>query len=261
MPIHDLQPRRCLGLLLLGACAFLLIPSSQSRENDKAEELLAKAAALLATAPEKALELASQAVKLDPADPKLWFFRGTVQESLKHYAAAVADFDACLKLDPKLSNAYQARGVAHFQLGKVKESAADFDEFVKQKPERGNGHWQRGIALYYAGRFEDGKKQFEGYEKVDTNDVENAIWHFLCNAQLVGIPKAQEQMLKIGNDRRVPMRQIYDLYRGRCKPTDVLAAAKNRCRGTPWPATVLCQPLPGNLCRTRGQPETGTRLS
>jgi lipoprotein NlpI len=224
MPVYHLQSGRCFGLVLLGACAFLL-PSSQGREKDKANELLLKAEELLAKAPEKALDLANQAIKLDPADAKLWYFRGTVQESLKHYAAAVADFDACLKLDPKLSNAYQERGVAHFQLGKVKESAADFDEYVKQKPERANGHWQRGISLYYAGRFEDGKKQFEGYEKVDTNDVENAIWHFLCNAQLVGIPKAREQMLKIGNDRRVPMRQIYELYRGRCKPEDVMAAA------------------------------------
>jgi lipoprotein NlpI len=193
MAAHSLQPRRSFGLVLLGAFACLLIPSSQGREKDKVNELVLQAEALLSKSPEKALELANQAIKLDP----------------------------------KTVYAYQVRGVAHFKLGKVKESASDFDEFVKRKPERKNGHWQRGISLYYAGRFEDGKKQFEGYEEVDTNDVENAIWHFLCNARLVGIPKAREQMLKIGKDRRgETMMRIYDLYRGRCKPEDVLAAAR-----------------------------------
>ena len=66
----------------------------------------------------------------------------------------------------------------------MKESLADFDKFLALRPAEKNGHWKRGISLYYAGRFEDGKKQFEGYENVDTNDVENAVWHFLCNARV-----------------------------------------------------------------------------
>ena len=33
-------------------------------------------------------------------------------------------------------------------------------------------------------------------------------------------------MLKIGRDKRVPMMQVYDLYRGALKPADVLAAAE-----------------------------------
>ena len=33
-------------------------------------------------------------------------------------------------------------------------------------------------------------------------------------------------MLKIGPDKRVPMRQVYDLYIGKLKPEDVFAAGE-----------------------------------
>ena len=62
--------------------------------------------------------------------------------------------------------------------------------------------------------------------KVDTNDVENAVWHYLCNARAVGVEKARAAMLKIGKDRRVPMMEVYALYAGKAKPDDVLTAAR-----------------------------------
>src|SRR5262249_57763152 len=129
-----------------------------------------------------------------------------------------ADFDKCLEGDPKCAEAYDRRGSEQFKRGRVAESLADFDRFLKLRPEAAPGHWKRGISLYYAGRFDEGRRQFEGYEKVDTNDVENAVWHFLCNARRLGIEKARTQMLKIGKDRRVPMMDVYDLYRGKIKP-------------------------------------------
>ncbi len=84
----------------------------------------------------------------------------------------------------------------------------------------------RGISLYYAGRYEDGRKQFAGYEKVDTNDVENAVWHYLCNVRLVGRDKARAALLKIGIDKRVPMMLVYKMFKGEVKPDEVLAAVE-----------------------------------
>ena len=44
-------------------------------------------------------------------------------------------------------------------------------------------------------------------------------------AKSEGIPKARAAMLKIGDDRRVPMRQVYELFMGQKTPAEVLAAA------------------------------------
>jgi lipoprotein NlpI len=165
--------------------------------------------------------------KDEPKDAGAYLRRGTTHAGKGQYKEAVADFRACLRLDPKNTEALDRLGSASFMLGQFKESVAAFDQFLKLRPEQANGHWRRGISLYYAGRFDDGKKQFEGYEKVDTNDVENAVWHFLCAARQDGLKKARASILKIGKDRRVPMMQVYDLFKGTLKPADVLAAANS----------------------------------
>jgi lipoprotein NlpI len=154
-----------------------------------------------------------------------WLHKGRVEYGKHKYAESVASLTNCLRLDADNDEALDLRGSAQFMRGKFSESVTDFDRAIAAKPEKANGHWRRGISLYYAGKYEAGKKQFEGYEKVDTNDVENAVWHFLCAARKDGVKKARAGLLKIGKDRRVPLMQVYELFKGTLKPADVLAAA------------------------------------
>lgn len=106
------------------------------------------------------------------------------------------------------------------------ESARKFDQLVLAMPGAEPEFWQRGLALYYAERFQDGRKQFELHRTVNPNDVENPAWHFLCVARLEGIQAARGKLLPVGEDPRVPMREILDFYAGRCEPATVLAAAE-----------------------------------
>jgi lipoprotein NlpI len=122
---------------------------------------------------------------------------------------------------------YHQKGLDYFKEGKFKESVDAFNKYLQLKPERKPSHWQRGISFYYAGQFKEGQEQFEGYQTFDSNDVENAVWRYLCMVPLVGKKMAQEDLLKIGADKRVPMRQVYDLFAGKLKPDDVLTAATN----------------------------------
>jgi lipoprotein NlpI len=142
--------------------------------------------------------------------------------SLKIELAAA---EAAVAKDPGGADAYQRRGAARFRLGDIEGSIKDFDRYIERKPAAKVSHWQRGISYYYAGRYDDGRRQFEGYQDFDRNDVENAVWRFMCMARKDGMEKARKAMLKIGDDRRVPMRQVYDMFRGDLKPADVLAAA------------------------------------
>jgi lipoprotein NlpI len=188
-------------------------------------ELLAKARAALSQGqPQEALALANKAIERDPANVRAYVLRGTIHDKLRKFDLAVADYTQVLKLDPKAAEAYDRRGTSHFMLGEIGKSVADFDRFVELRPAEKPGHWRRGIALYYAGRYEDGQKQFQSYEQVDTNDVENAVWCYLCAARRLGPEKARAALLKIGKDRRVPLMTVYDLFRGQAKPADVLAA-------------------------------------
>jgi lipoprotein NlpI len=126
----------------------------------------------------------------------------------------------------KDAESYQKKGEQFFKEGKFKESVDAFDQFLKLRPDFKPKHWQRGISCYYAKQYKEGQEQFEGYQTFMDNDVENAVWRYLCMVPLAGKKKAQAGILKIGEDKRVPMRQIYDLFAGKLKPEDVLDAAK-----------------------------------
>lgn len=120
------------------------------------------------------------------------------------------------------------KAVADFEAGRVAESAAGFDTLAKLVPSLAPELWQRGIALYYAGRYQDCRAQFESHRTVNPNDVENAVWHFLCVARAESAEKAKAAILPVGPDARVPMRQVYEMFRGAMSPEMVLKAAGSR---------------------------------
>lgn len=213
-------------IFLLATMLVLGNPPAGFGAETVAELQQAAKAALARGKADEALALAGKAIDLDPRNATAFLFRGIVYEALHRHKEAVADFDRTIQLDPKAAEAYNRRGSERFKLGQIKESITDFDRFLELRPDEKPGHWKRGISYYYAGQFDEGRQQFEGYEKVDTNDVENAVWHYLCAARLVGTEKARMSILKIGKDKRVPMMQVYELYSGRIKPADVLAAVK-----------------------------------
>ena len=117
------------------------------------------------------------------------------------------------------------RAMADFEGGRFAESAGVFDSLVKAVPDQAPYLWQRGIALYYAGRYNDCRRQFESHRTVNPDDVENAAWHFLCVARAESPAKARAALLPVGPDARVPMAEIYQMFRGTIAPERVLSAA------------------------------------
>ena len=119
-----------------------------------------------------------------------------------------------------------AKGEEHFFAGRIAESLVEWDAQVKEDPAALPGHWQRGLALYYADRFRDGRAQFETHQKVNSEDVENAAWHFLCVVKLENVEAARKVFIPITRDTRVPMKEIHALYAGKGTPEAVMKAAE-----------------------------------
>ena len=228
---HDLfviRSRRVRGGILFAFTAFSLLAAGAivAAEKVNVDDLLSQAKAAYASGRrDEAMTLVTQAIKAEPKSSRSYFVRARFHEENREPTKAVADYDQVLKLDPRAAEAWQHRGGEHFKLGHIKESIADFDAFIALAPQQAPYHWQRGIAYYYAGRFEDGRKQFELHQTVNPNDVENAVWHFLCVARSAGVEKARAALIPIKDDARVPMMEVHALFAGRAKPEDVLKAA------------------------------------
>lgn len=178
---------------------------------------------------------------LSTAEPAL-AQTGSIYEELMHAAQQAADagkpieavekLSLAIKAKPDAAAPYYQRGRELFRGGKAREAVADFNTYIARRPDHASRQWERGIALYYAGDFVEGAKQFELYQTFHNADVENAAWRYLCQVRASGEEKAEaiaaarKSILEIERDARVPMMEIYDLYRGKLSPDDVLAAAK-----------------------------------
>ena len=174
----------------------------------------------------EALRLAHEAVARDADKTRALHFRATLFTRLGEHEKAAADLSQMIKIAPDAADYYNLRGGEYFKLGKFAESVKDFDKYIELKPERKADHWQRGISLYYAGQYEEGRRQFERYQTVDSGDVENAVWRFMCMAKSVGLKEARRDMLKVDEDRRIPMKEVYNLFAGKLQPDAVMAAAR-----------------------------------
>jgi lipoprotein NlpI len=157
----------------------------------------------------------------DPSQPTTpttaaWLFAAALGAALVQQAVAV---------EPKPQELFN-QAVQLFFEAKPVESARLFDQLVGLAPAVEPDLWQRGLALYYAGRFEDGRAQFELHKTVNPNDVENPAWHFLCVARLEGVEAARDKLLPVGEDSRVPMKEILALFKGQGDEAAVLQAAE-----------------------------------
>lgn len=138
---------------------------------------------------------------------------------------------ACASVSAQSGQALLNRAVAEFEQGRFAASAAAFDELAAMMPDRAPQLWQRGIALFYAGRYTDCRRQFESHRTVNPDDVENAAWHFLCVAREQNLSAARAAVLPVGPDSRVPMRQVYRMFRGELTPDEVIEAAGSGLEG------------------------------
>ena len=120
------------------------------------------------------------------------------------------------------------RAINNFFAANILEAAADFDTLIAHAPNLKPQLWQRGIVLYYAQRYDDCREQFESHRTVNPNDVENAVWHFLCVARSESPERARAALLPVGPDPRRPMQQIYGLFSGSQSADEVVAAARGR---------------------------------
>ncbi len=148
----------------------------------------------------------------------MWF-ANSLENQLKQW-------DEVIRKQPHNPNAYIRRGMVKFQLAKIDESIDDFDTAEKLDPRLKPYLWQRGLSYYYADRFAEGAQQFEIDLTVNSQDVEETVWRYLCMARLAGVTEARHHLLTVKNDPRRIMGSVYDLFAGNCTADDVLNVGK-----------------------------------
>lgn len=159
------------------------------------------------------------------------------------FEAAQRFISAVVKAKPTVIRYQLYLGDNSFFVGDFETCIAAYDQAIQLDASLEPQLWQRGLAQFYAGRFEEGVQQFETHQTVNSQDVENAVWHVLCQAKVSSLEAAREKMIAIDSDARVPMREVFEMFAGRMKPKDVMTAAKS----TAWVADTRLQRYYGHL--------------
>ncbi len=77
----------------------------------------------------------SEAIRLDPRNPRLCLERAGIRTAMALHEEAIADYDRAIQLDPDLVAAYLGRCHAKSELGRHEEAVEDYDHLVRLDPD------------------------------------------------------------------------------------------------------------------------------
>jgi tetratricopeptide (TPR) repeat protein len=145
-----LDEARALGLELLRANA----------DHFLALHLLG-AIAVRAGRPDEAIDYATRALALKPADPEVLCNRGIAFRALDRIEEALADYDAVLAARPAFAAAHGLRGVALAALNRHEEAIASYSKALALDPKFAPARFNRALSELVLGDFERGLADFE----------------------------------------------------------------------------------------------------
>ncbi len=240
---------------ILALAVLSLNPGPAPCQEASKDSIQAAADALRAGNAEAAAEISTRLLdRLSDPDPSALWIRAHARELLEDYAGALEDLRRLVQIEEPQPRTLVALGEAAFKAAHMAASIAAFDAAVEAEDRIGPHLWQRGISAYYAERFEDGARQFEVHRTVNPQDVENSVWHFLCVAAVEGFETARSGLIPVDSDSRVPMAQVFDLFRGTGSVEQVLeAAARARASGQRGSADLYAHLYLGLYYEARGE--------
>ena len=84
---------------------------------------------------EEAIADCTEAIRLDPRNPRLYLERAGALSQLARHEQAIADYDRAIRLDPDLVEAYLGRCNAKSELGRHEEAVEDYDHLARLDPD------------------------------------------------------------------------------------------------------------------------------
>ncbi len=144
------------------------------------------------------------------------------------YEEAIRFASEVVKREPKDARHHLALANIYFMSAQMKLAVQEYDRTMQLAPPLAPHLWQRGLALYFAQEYELGVRQFEKHQTVNSQDVENAVWHMLCAAKVDGFKKARQELIPINRDTRIPMKEIHKLFAGTVQVDQVIASVVSK---------------------------------
>lgn len=101
---------------------------------------------------QSAVDILTEAIRLQPGDPLAYYHRGIAYQRLRAYAQALSDFTVVIEKGPPFDYAYLNRGAVRAKLGLMVEAESDFDAALKLEPTRPDTYFNRALLFLKTNR-------------------------------------------------------------------------------------------------------------
>jgi tetratricopeptide (TPR) repeat protein len=103
---------------------------------------------------EGALQAMTEAIRLDPENPKYWALRGRLFYVQKKWHMAIRDFDKSIAMKPHSSTTIYFRARARGMLDDLDGAIEDFERCIALEPNAADAYEQLGSIHYYRGELQ-----------------------------------------------------------------------------------------------------------
>ena len=134
---------------------------------------------------DKAVDVYSNIIQLDPQNASAYTNRGIVKSHLRRYEAAIADLDQALTLDPQDTRAYTNRGVAKGCLRQDEAALADLDQALTLDPQYAHAYTSRGKVKNHLRRYEAAIADFDQALTLNPQDAHAYTDRGIANGYLL----------------------------------------------------------------------------
>lgn len=127
-------------------------PPSESDRSEYSQKTREGVRLFLAGQYQPAVDILTEAIRLQPGDPLAYYHRGIAYQRLKAYAQALSDFTVAIEKGPPFDSAYLNRGAVRAKLGLMVEAESDFDAALKLEPNRPDTYFNRALLFLKTNR-------------------------------------------------------------------------------------------------------------
>jgi tetratricopeptide (TPR) repeat protein len=119
----------------------------------------------------EAFKLYSEAISLDPNDPKAYLARGWAFFCTSQKDAALKDFDEAIKRAPKDAEGYFRRGLVHASASEHEKAVTDFTKAIECRPDYGEAYYERGVSRAATKQFNHAREDFDAVIRLEPKNV------------------------------------------------------------------------------------------
>jgi tetratricopeptide (TPR) repeat protein len=121
---------------------------------------------------EPALEAVNKAIKLDPMNARLYFYKANILDDQENTIDALIEINTAVEIKPSYAQAHYNRGIFLAKLTRYEEAISSIDKALKYNPRDANAYNIKGTIQFELGQYKQSLASYKKALKLDPDSYE-----------------------------------------------------------------------------------------